>query len=1067
MAGNEWINGYLEAILDSGASAIEEQKPAPVNLRERGDFNPTKYFVEEVVTGVDESDLHRTWIKVVATRTTRERSSRLENMCWRIWHLTRKKKQLEWEELQRLAHRRWEREQGLRDATEDMSEDLSEGEKGDSLGEMIQSETPRKRFQRNISNLEVWSDDKKEKKLYIVLISLHGLVRGDNMELGRDSDTGGQVKYVVELSRALARMPGVYRVDLFTRQISSPEIDWSYGEPTEMLTGGPEDGDGNDVGESSGAYIIRIPFGPRDKYLRKELLWPYIQEFVDGALAHILNMSKVLGEQIGGDQPVWPYVIHGHYADAGDSAALLSGALNVPMVLTGHSLGRNKLEQLLKQGRQSKEDINSTYKMMRRIEGEELSLDVAELVITSTKQEIEEQWGLYDGFDVKLEKVLRARARRGVNCHSRYMPRMVVIPPGMDFSNVVVQEDTPEVDELAQLTGGADGSSPKALPTIWSEVMRFLTNPHKPMILALSRPDPKKNLTTLLKAFGECRPLKELANLTLIMGNRDDIEEMSAGNANVLTTVLKLIDKYDLYGQVAYPKHHKQSDVPDIYRLAAKTKGVFINPALVEPFGLTLIEAAAHGLPMVATKNGGPVDIHRALNNGLLVDPHDQHAIADALLKLLSEKNLWHDCRKNGWKNIHLFSWPEHCRTYLTRVAACRMRHPQWQTDTPGDEVAAEESLNDSLKDVQDMSLRLSVDGEKYSLNGSLDLAAAGGDNEMPDQVKRVLSKIKKPESDPRESEGGNKMLDNVASKYPLLRRRRRLIVIALDCYDRGGAPDRKMIRIVQNIIKAVRLDSQAARFSGLALSTAMPVSEAVEFLTSGSIQVNEFDALICSSGSEVYYPGTYTEEDGKLLPDPDYASHIDYRWGFDGLKKTIWKLMNTPEGEENSDQPANSIEEDLKSSNSHCISYLIKDPNKAKRVDNLRQKLRMRGLRCHPMYCRSSTRMQVIPLLASRAQALRYLFVRWRLNLANMYVFLGETGDTDYEEMISGTHKTIIMKEVVFKGSEELLRTSGSYHKDDIVPNESPLVACLSGESSEEEIANVLKNLSKSAAGM
>lgn len=277
------------------------------------------------------------------------------------------------------------------------------------------------------------------------------------MELGRDSDTGGQVnvvllndiytllifwppiifcfherkndpqvKYVVELSRALAKMPGVYRVDLFTRQVLSPEVDWSYGEPTEMLTTASEDADGNDVGESSGAYIIRIPFGPRDKYLHKELLWPYIQEFVDGALAHILNMSKVLGEQVGGGQPVWPYVIHGHYADAGDSAALLSGALNVPMVLTGHSLGRNKLEQLLKQGRQSKEDINSMYKIMRRIEAEELSLDVAELVITSTQQEIEEQWGLYDGFDVKLEKILRARARRGVNCHGRYMPRMVV-----------------------------------------------------------------------------------------------------------------------------------------------------------------------------------------------------------------------------------------------------------------------------------------------------------------------------------------------------------------------------------------------------------------------------------------------------------------------------------------------------------------------------------------------------------------------------------------------------------------------------------------------------------------
>lgn len=47
---------------------------------------------------------------------------------------------------------------------------------------------------------------------------------------------------------------------------------------------------------------------------------------------------------------------------------------------------------------------------------------------------------------------------------------------------------------------------------------------------------------------------------------------MSNNSSVVLTTVLKLIDKYDLYGQVAFPKHHKQPEVPEIYRLAAKTK---------------------------------------------------------------------------------------------------------------------------------------------------------------------------------------------------------------------------------------------------------------------------------------------------------------------------------------------------------------------------------------------------------------------------------------------------------------------------------------------------------------
>lgn len=94
--GNEWINGYLEAILDSGGAAVDEQRGASpkVSLGGRGHFNPTKYFVEEVVTGVDESDLYRTWVKVSATRNTRERSTRLENTCWRIWHLARKEKQV-------------------------------------------------------------------------------------------------------------------------------------------------------------------------------------------------------------------------------------------------------------------------------------------------------------------------------------------------------------------------------------------------------------------------------------------------------------------------------------------------------------------------------------------------------------------------------------------------------------------------------------------------------------------------------------------------------------------------------------------------------------------------------------------------------------------------------------------------------------------------------------------------------------------------------------------------------------------------------------------------------------
>lgn len=69
-----------------------------------------------------------------------------------------------------MAYRRWEREQGRMDATEDLSEELSEGEKGDGLGESLLGESPKTPFQNQASSLEAWSDDKKERKLYIVLL---------------------------------------------------------------------------------------------------------------------------------------------------------------------------------------------------------------------------------------------------------------------------------------------------------------------------------------------------------------------------------------------------------------------------------------------------------------------------------------------------------------------------------------------------------------------------------------------------------------------------------------------------------------------------------------------------------------------------------------------------------------------------------------------------------------------------------------------------------------------------------------------------------------------------------
>ncbi|KAM6556268.1 hypothetical protein CsatB_003287 [Cannabis sativa] len=1025
MARNEWINGYLEAILDMGKKGdgkLNNIAKFEVKEKDHQDklFSPTKYFVEEVVNSFDESDLHRTWIKVIATRNTRERSNRLENMCWRIWHLARKKKQIAWDDAQRLAKRRIEREQGRHDAAEDLSE-LSEGEKDIISSKGDNNDAASTTFEHNVitrinSEIQIWPDhdhdesmksSSSSRKLYIVLISMHGLVRGQNMELGKDSDTGGQVKYVVELARALANTNGVYRVDLLTRQITSTDVDSSYGEPNEMLCC-PTDATG-----SCGAYIVRLPCGPRNEYIPKESLWPHIQEFVDGALAHIVNMARVLGEQVNTGKPTWPYVIHGHYADGGEAAARLSAALNVPMVMTGHSLGRNKFEQLLKQGRFSKEDINATYRIMRRIEAEELAIDAAEMVVTSTHQEIDEQWGLYDGFDLKLERKLRVRRRRGVSCLGRYMPRMVVIPPGMDFSNLATTTDITESDsaDLKSLINSGRGQQKPNLPPIWSEIMRFFTNPHKPIILALSRPDPKKNVTTLLKAYGECQALRELANLTLILGNRDDIEEMHNSSSVVLTTVLKLIDRYDLYGQVAYPKHHKQHDVPEIYRLAAKTKGVFINPALVEPFGLTIIEAAAYGLPVVATKNGGPVDILKALNNGVLVDPHDHKAIEDALLKLVADKNLWLDCRKNGLKNIHKFSWIEHCRNYLSHVEHCRNRHPTSRLEIMP---VPEEPMSDSLKDVQDLSLRFSVEAT-IDFNSSENLDPATRQKELIEAITKSRSK------------GSSNGKVGATTYCP--GRRQRLFVIAIDCYNEsnGDFAESLLQPILKNVMKAAGLGGR----TGFVLVTGSSLGETLEALKRCQINVQELDALVCSSGSEMYYPWI------DLVADGDYESHIEYRWGGENVRSMAARLIRV-EGTDEEDT------KDYVGANraKYCYSYSLKPGAKIQKVDDLRQRLRMRGFRCNLFFTRAASRLNVVPLYSSRAQSLRYLSVRWGIELSKMVVISGERGDTDTEDLLAGLQKNIIIKGCVECGSEKFLRSIDSYKREDVVPQNSPNIA-------------------------
>lgn len=436
---------------------------------------------------------------------------------------------------------------------------------------------------------------------YLLLISIHGLIRGHDLELGRDADTGGQTKYVVDLARALAEQEQVHKVDLVTRQVCDPTVHDDYASPVEVLT--------------DKLRIVRISAGP-DEYLPKEQLWDHLDSFMDN-LTDWLNSEAEL-----------PSLIHSHYADAGYVGVRLANLLSVPLIHTGHSLGRDKRKRLLASGL-SGEQLEQTYHIGRRIDAEEEVLENADLVITSTHNEIDEQYGLYNYYD------------------SKYMR---VIPPGTDLNAF----HPPGEDEAYSFS---------------QRISHFLDQPQKPLILTLSRPDERKNIHTLLEAYGESASLQEAANLLIVAGNREDIRDMDPGVQSVLTDILLTIDNYDLYGKVAVPKRHRPDEVAQIYRLVAGSRGVFINPALTEPFGLTLLEAAASGVPVVATENGGPVDIIANCQCGTLIDPLDKEDITAALLKYLTDAQCWQQASRNGIKGVRKhYSWQAHAENYIDIV---------------------------------------------------------------------------------------------------------------------------------------------------------------------------------------------------------------------------------------------------------------------------------------------------------------------------------------------------------------------------------------------------------------
>jgi sucrose-phosphate synthase len=145
-----------------------------------------------------------------------------------------------------------------------------------------------------------------------------------------------------------------------------------------------------------------------------------------------------------------------------------------------------------------------------------------------------------------------------------------------------------------------------------------------------------------------------------------------------------VVDENDLWGKISAFGLQGQPALAACYRLFAERDSIFALTAHYEPFGLAPLEAAAAGLPVVVTQNGGPSESLRDedIQYGVLVDPADPEDIACGLERLLGDEATWTTFAQRGRQRVlDCYTWERTAQNYLRVikdiVAAPEARRPE------------------------------------------------------------------------------------------------------------------------------------------------------------------------------------------------------------------------------------------------------------------------------------------------------------------------------------------------------------------------------------------------------
>jgi sucrose synthase len=473
----------------------------------------------------------------------------------------------------------------------------------------------------------------------ICILSPHGWF-GQEDVLGRP-DTGGQVVYILDQVRALEAemihrlaqqgLDVTPRILVVTRLI--PEAEGTLCD--QRL---------EDIAGTEHARILRVPFREAGgdvvpHWISRFDLWPYVERYT-------LEAEREVLAELGGR----PDLIVGNYSDGNLVASLLSGRLGVTQCNIAHALEKTKYLMSDLYWRENEEQHHFSCQFTADL----IAMNSADFIITSTYQEIagtENTVGQYEAHTAFTMPGLY-RVVHGIDV---FDPKFNIVSPGVDPLVYF-----PPSDEDRRLQHLLPGIREQVFGAQQDATCRgALTREDKPLLFTMARMDRVKNLTGLVEWFGQCGDLRDTANLLVAGGYLDPARSADDDEKREIDKMHGLLDQYDLTGEVRWLEGQVDRERNgELYRFVADQRGAFVQPALFEAFGLTVIEAMSTGLPVFATCYGGPLEVIEDGVSGFHIDPNHGTTAAERMA------GFFRDCAQDPTR------WDAIAAGALARVAA-------------------------------------------------------------------------------------------------------------------------------------------------------------------------------------------------------------------------------------------------------------------------------------------------------------------------------------------------------------------------------------------------------------